>query len=210
MGNWGLSESQKKILDVLIHVPEFQALNFYLARGAGLILYFSHRTSRDEDFFSQEQFQPEHFLAALSGHFQVQVLSREKGTLHLSLDGVLCSFFHYPYALIEKNLIDNMPVASIPDIAAMKLSALVSRGSKRDFVDLYFILNRGYAFEDLWTIYRQKYQTTDDELYNLLKSMVYFDDAEKETLDPAMETAWPAVKNFFRKLVQELLKKNHH
>ncbi len=125
MGNRGLSESQKKILVVLIHVPEFQALNFYLARGAGLILYLSHRTSRDEDFFSQEQFQPEHFLAALSGHFQVQVLSREKGTLHLSLDGVLCSFFHYPYALIEKNLIDNMPVTSIPDIAAMKLSALV-------------------------------------------------------------------------------------
>lgn len=208
MGNRGLSESQKKILDTLRKIPEFNTFKFYLAGGAGLILHLTHRFSQDEDFFTETSFQPQQLLSILSKHFQTKAVSSEKGTLHADLNGVLCSFFHYPYPVISKTEIDKIPVASVLDIAAMKLSALISRGSKKDFVDLHQILIRGYLFDDIWHTYIKKFQTSDDELYNLLKSMVYFEDAEKETLDPEIELTWPEVKKYFRKLARELTEKN--
>lgn len=208
MGNRGLSESQSKVLDKLRKIPEFNAFNFYLAGGAGLILHLAHRFSQDEDFFTEMSFQPQLLLHILTEFFRTNVISIEKGTLHVNLDGVLCSFFYYPYPVIATTEIDKVPVASVLDIAAMKLSALVSRGSKKDFVDLYQILTRGYLFDDIWRTYMKKFQTSDDELYNLLKSMVYFEDAEKETLEPEIELTWPEVKKYFRNLARELMERN--
>jgi hypothetical protein len=99
---------------------------------------------------------------------------------------------------------------SFMDIGCMKISALVSRGSKKDFIDLHRILQSGITFKELWEAYKKKFRADDDEMYNLLKSMVYFEDAETETLEEDIEKKWPGVKHYFIKLAGELTKQNHH
>jgi len=191
-------------LDTLKSVPEFKEAEFYLAGGSGLIFYFSHRLSIDEDFFTKKTFQPDRLFSALASHFQTRRISQAPGTLHVELNGVLCSFLHYPYPVLETNSIENIPLASVADIGCMKLSALISRGSKKDYVDLHEILTKEVVFDELWTLYKKKYNVNDDEIYAILKSMTYFADADRERLAPELEIRWNAIKKFFVTLAQHV------
>ena len=62
-------------------------------------------------------------------------------TLYVTLLGVTTSFFAYSYPLLEP--IEATPwgfgLAGLSDIAAMKLDAAAGRGSRKDFIDLYFL-----------------------------------------------------------------------
>lgn len=79
------------------------------------------------------------------------------------------------------------------DIAAMKLAAITGRGSKKDFVDLYFLLNY-FSFNEMLSFYTQKYP--DGSAYLLLKSMTYFEDAESEPMpDMLVSLSWQQVKD---------------
>jgi predicted nucleotidyltransferase component of viral defense system len=66
-------------------------------------------------------------------------------------------------------------MASIEDIAAMKLDAITGRGNKKDFYDLYFLLEH-FSIDDLFSFYSEKYphQTS----FHVMRSLSYFDDAE--------------------------------
>ena len=72
-------------------------------------------------------------------------LQVSRGTIYLELRGVKMSWFRYRYPLLRgptrwrKTLL-----ASLDDLAAMKLSAIYDRGSRRDFVDLYALLESGF------------------------------------------------------------------
>lgn len=97
-------------------------------------------------------------------------------TLISTIDQVKVDFikFHYPYIrpFVE---IENIRMASLEDIAAMKLDAITGRGSKKDFYDLYFLLHH-YSIDELFSFYTEKYphQTT----FHVVRSLTYFDDAE--------------------------------
>jgi len=130
---------------------------FYLAGGTGLALRIGHRQSIDFDFFTMEDFQRDVVIHHLKGIGNYQVVFEEENTLHGYLNDVKISFFKYPYPLLEDPLSDGyMQIASVKDIGCMKLSAIVSRGSKKDFIDLYFILKH-YQLTDLIQWYEQKY-----------------------------------------------------
>ena len=62
------------------------------------------------------------------------------------VNGIQVSFFEYPYPLIQDaaacDQIQDLYLAGIPDIAAMKMSAIGGRGAKKDFFDLYQIFTR--------------------------------------------------------------------
>jgi predicted nucleotidyltransferase component of viral defense system len=70
-----------------------------------------------------------------------------------------------------------LQMASIKEIAAMKLNAIAGRGSKKDFIDLYYILQK-YNLSQLLDFYKVKYQDGSD--FMVLKSLSYFDDADLE------------------------------
>lgn len=61
----------------------------------------------------------------------------------------------------------------------MKLSAITNRGTKKDFIDLYFLLKQ-YSIKDLLALYQEKYPTTT--LFATIKSLSYFDDAENDPM----------------------------
>jgi hypothetical protein len=177
----------------------------YLAGGTGLALRFGHRRSVDFDFFSPETFNEEGLLAQLKEQ-RPTVLSRAPSTLHLLLLEIKVSFIGYPYPLLfSTDRFSTVEVADARDIACMKLSAVASRGTRRDFVDLYVAANE-YSLGDVLSLFVRKYAGIEYSRLHLLKSLTYFDDAEADPpLEMLTEISWADVKDFFTRESAALL-----
>jgi len=184
-----------KTRQVLIKIRETQVLeNFYLAGGTALSLILGHRKSIDLDFFSSS-FPKFEILVAKLKTLNPKVINQDKGTLDLYIDDVKVSFLEYKYPLVGDFLeFDQVKVASLEDIACMKLSAISSRGSKKDFIDLYFILQK-FSLGELLDLFEKKFKGVDYQMSHILKSLVYFEEAEKQP-DPEflVDVDWNEVR----------------
>jgi len=110
------------------------------------------------------------------------------------------SLFHYGYTLLEPTSVFNsLQIASISDLACMKLEAIGSRGLKRDFFDLYTICQlENWSLRKVLDFTIQKYQRQTTDVPHLLKSLVYFDDAEtRPERAKIVDSVWEDVKKFF-------------
>jgi len=195
-----------KTRQVLRKIRETQVLdNFYLAGGTALSLILGHRKSIDLDFFSSS-FPKFEILVAKLKTLNPKVINQDKGTLDLYIDGVKVSFLEYKYPLVGDFLeFDQVKVASLEDIACMKLSAISSRGSKKDFIDLYFILQK-FSLGELLALFEKKFKGVNYQMSHILKSLVYFEEAEKQP-DPEflVDVDWNEVKSFLEGKVKELI-----
>lgn len=158
--------------------------DFYLAGGTALALQIGHRDSIDFDFFTPHDFETAKQSALLQKAFTDHIILKiqeEKNTLEVLIDGcVKLSFFAYPYDLLEEKIdAENFWLASIRDIACMKLSAILSRSAAKDYIDLYFIL-QDMELDDLLALAQQKFPDIDINL--ILKSLVYFEDVQTEPI----------------------------
>ena len=169
---------------------------FYLAGGTALAIQLGHRTSIDLDWFSAESFLNDGIKKTLSEIGEFELVGEEQGTIHGNLDGVKISFLHYGYKVLYL-LVDyeGIKLADERDIAAMKIDAVSSRGSKKDFVDIYFLLER-YSLPELIGFFEKRYENIKYNKLHILKSLVYFEDAEMEPM-PIMikNAAWEEIKN---------------
>ncbi|MBI3304732.1 nucleotidyl transferase AbiEii/AbiGii toxin family protein [Candidatus Parcubacteria bacterium] len=174
--------------------------SFYLGGGTGLAFLFGHRTSRDLDFFRRTAFDERRLIERLRAAGSFQLEKRESGTVRGSFQRTLVSFFQYPYQLLAKpRTVAGIRIASPLDIGCMKLDAIVSRGTKRDFIDLYTVLTQEkLSLIELLTAFQRKYARFRPNLMHVKKSLVYFADAERDP-NPEMLTAisWQRVKAFF-------------
>lgn len=168
-----------------------------LAGGTGLALQFGHRRSVDLDFFRTETVDPQVLIGDLSRLGRIEVQSRSAGTLHVMLDGVRLSFLEAqtPF-LFPGTPYRGLLIADPRDIAVMKVVAIGGRGSRKDFVDLYFFLRSGGALDTLMELLRRRFANVDYNEYHLLKSLVFFDDAEAEPMPRMLRrVSWSEVKN---------------
>ncbi|MDH4272268.1 MAG: nucleotidyl transferase AbiEii/AbiGii toxin family protein [Candidatus Aminicenantes bacterium] len=193
-----LSPAAERTLQVLARQDFMRP--FYLAGGTGCALHIGHRRSRDFDFFSRAEFEilPVQNTLRNQGRFVADY--SDAGTLVGRLDDTKISLFHYPYPLLEE-AVDylGVRVASLVDIGCMKIDAISSRGTKRDFVDLYFIHKTlGLDLKTFFGYFERKFGPEGFNRHHVLKSLVYFDDADKEP-DPEMLAgfSWAAAKRFF-------------
>ena len=170
--------------------------DWILAGGTALALQFGHRVSLDLDFFSYDAFDLPTLRMSLAKLGQLEVQSMAAGTLHTRLDGVFLTFLRseVPF-LYEPVPYRGLRLADVRDIAAMKVIAVAGRGSKKDFVDLHAYFESGATFGDLMAIVQQRYAGTDFNPMHLLRSLIYFDDAEAEPM-PRMLTKvdWPRIR----------------
>lgn len=98
----------------------------------------------------------------------------------LVVNGIKVDIVSYPYEWIDEPVCDNgIVLAGIKDIAAMKLSAITNRVTKKDFIDYFFLLKH-YSLEDLIDLYCRKY--SDAQLFTSIKSLSYFEDAEGDPM----------------------------
>ena len=87
-----------------------------------------------------------------------------------------------------------MRIASKKDIAAMKLSAISSRGSRKDFIDLFFLFKE-FPLAEMLGLYRQKYGENLDNIYCVMKGLLYFKDADEQGAPLMFKRAnWRTVK----------------
>lgn len=181
----------------------------YLAGGSALALHYGHRHSEDFDFFTPTPFDPKILEKTLQsmGHFTA---SFAQGiSLIGEFDAVKMSYFQYDYPLIAPTMLfSGVALADPVDIAAMKLSAIMDRGTKRDFVDVYELVRHGISFDTMFSAYDQKYRAFEANMFSLMRALQYFDDAETTNMpDMITPLSWGEVKEFFNREVVRLAKK---
>ena len=171
-----LDKSQQEIVKRLKLSKEE---GFYLAGGTALALQIGHRTSIDFDFYTQKHFDSAQLSDYLKGTFSsLEVDFQEEDTLKLKVGKTEFSFFYYRYPLIGKlKEFQGIKLASIEDIAAMKIIAIVQRGTKRDFIDIFYLL-KIYKLDEMIKLAIKKYPGQQKVV--LLKALSYFKDADVE------------------------------
>ena len=185
-----------------------QPYNPVLAGGTALALQVGHRVSVDFDFFTNDEFDPAAILRAVQAtSAEVQSLKLEAGTVVMIVDGVKVSLFQYPYPFAEPmELFNGTKVAGIVDITGMKLIAIMQRGARRDFVDLYAVL-RTTPFRVVAHNAIQRFGPTLIEPVIIGKALVWFADADEQP-DPVYlgkPLQWSAIKRFFRSSVSQFV-----
>lgn len=173
--------------------------DWVLAGGTGLALQIGHRVSEDFDFFRIDSFTINKLHDVLKLFKSYETLQEDEKTLTVIISDIKISFFCIKDPFIfELKPYSFFSLADIKDISLMKLLAISGRGSRKDFVDLYSILRRGYVLQDLFNYIPKKYKKGRLNIYHILKSLTYFDDAEKEPLPDMLEPFdWNECRNFF-------------
>lgn len=197
-----LPEEQQRIFSCLKEKEWIR--EFYLAGGTALALQYKHRESVDFDFFSDKDFTNDQVLSHLKQIGNTEILSEEKNKLHIIVNGVQLSFLGYKYKIINNTINEgHIKIADHLDIACMKLAAIVSRGTKKDFIDLFYILHY-HSLKYLIEQFHKKYDF-QDHTYILLKSLVYFEDAESDPMPIMKEhTDWNEIKKKITKEVKDI------
>lgn len=187
------------------------ACDFYLAGGTALALQLGHRDSIDFDFFTDKPINTEQLWTKIKAQFSsipLQKTQEEINTLSCNIDDdVRLSFFSYPYPLILPTIdAENLQLASLEDIGAMKLSAITSRATRKDYVDLYFILQK-HSLSSLLQYCTQKFPQLDHAL--ILKSLVYFADLVEEPIAymPEFVVSNEIIESFLMQTVQNYFAK---
>ena len=170
-------------------MPIFSGLR--LVGGTGLALQFGHRKSIDIDLFGTliaDEFAMTNELAKLGA---VSVIKSSQNIHIYSINGIKVDLVNFIYPWLEDLIVeDGIRIAHVKDIGALKMAAIAGRGTKKDFIDLYFLLQH-YSLKELIGFYNAKYH--DGSEFLVLKSLTYFEDANPE-IEPLMLTPVPWVK----------------
>ena len=191
-----------ELLKRIAALPQTQGLR--LVGGTALALQYGHRQSIDLDFFGAVSEDREALLASLKQLGILTILNASSKILQTTLNGIKVDFVDYRYYdwIDEPLREEEIVLASPKDIAAMKVNAAINRGTKKDFVDI-FVLLQHYSLAEILAFYRQKYP--DYSEYRALLSLTYFEDAETQnmpklfinnTWDEMKQTIVTAVKQF--------------
>ncbi len=175
------------------------AEDVYLAGSGALALYTGHRPVRDLDLMAMTN----RLVSADRRDLLADLLALEPGTrvetardgyLFARLGGVGVRFYYYPYPLIEPvEELHGLSVASPLDLGLMKLGAIISRGTRRDFVDLYLLCQQ-LSLRELLVRAADKFGHVRDFPLQALKGLADRSEVGDEPLPRlASPLAWDAV-----------------
>lgn len=165
-----------------------------LVGGTALALQYGHRQSVDLDFFGTPAVSQGEIITMLGTMGDMRVYNRTSKILQAVLRGVKVDVVDYtPYSWIDDPVRDNgLTLASPKDIAAMKINAVEGRGTRKDFVDVYALLQH-YPLSELLSFYSRKYPNFS--IFRALLSLTYFDDAEHQAMPVMFDpTPWEEMK----------------
>ena len=189
-----------ELLKAISAQPEIQ--NMRLVGGTALALQYGHRQSVDLDFFGPLPQDKDILIDVIRRIGDVTVLNRSKIVLQMVVNHIKVDFVDYSrYPWIDNPVLgDGFVLASDKDIAAMKVNAIIGRGTRKDFIDVYALLQH-YSLTELMEFYKQKYPEFSE--YRALLSLTYFDDAEMQEM-PVMyiDTPWETMKTTIVKAVK--------
>lgn len=180
-----------ELLKSIQAIPELSQTR--LVGGTSLALQLGHRKSVDLDFFGHVPFDGNALVAMLTPLGEVTVLKDSKNIHIFLINGIKVDFVNFEFAWRQEALItEGVRLAQLEDIAAMKITAVVGRGTKKDFVDVANLL-RIYSLSQILSFYENKYPNAS--AFMAIKSLLYFEDAEHDAM-PVMfiQQTWDEVK----------------
>ena len=202
-----LRNAQVSVLRRLAPVASGQG--FYLAGGTALAILLGHRRSVDLDWFTESPIADPMELAQYVRYSGIRFRTSEiaAGTLHGTVSGVRVSFLEYRYPLLKPTMSwteMDCRLASLEDIACMKLSALAQRGAKKDYIDIYALGQEIHPLSRMLSLYRRKYRTSD--IGHVVYALSYFDQADHQRT-PRMiwPVTWSAMKKRIVSRVREIV-----
>lgn len=180
-----------ELLNKLMTTPLFRPLR--LVGGTALALQAGHRKSVDLDLFGDvflEELELTNTLASLG---TIIWLNKSANIKSLLINGIKTDFVNYTYPWLTVMIKqDDLRLADKKDIAAMKLATITGRGAKKDFIDLHLLL-QAFSLGEMMDLFHKKY--ADGSAFLVLKSLIYFDDAENDEMPVMLKKAdWQTVK----------------
>ncbi len=194
---------------LLSQLMNLEVLSTYnLVGGTGLSLKLGHRISIDIDLFSKEKIENEVIINCLSETFQNKfvLISSNKVGIFCKINNIKVDLIHYNFDLINPiEEFENVRIVSSEDIAAMKIQAILGRGVKKDFYDLFELLNQ-FSLNEIIQFHKSKYPLQTLNI-TIPQAITYFEEAD-ESEDPISlrNETWDEVKKGLRKVVNDYLK----
>ncbi len=202
-----VDRSTLELLKSLLDIPQLS--KFALVGGTNLSLRLGHRLSIDLDIFTPEPFSPEFLGRIITNQFpDSTIASQSENMLFMYVNDVKVDMVELPYPYIEPvETLDGIRLVSLPDIIAMKMSAIARRGVKKDFWDVAELLDM-YSLAEMIEFYKVKYKSND--IFHLLRALVYFVDAEKQKDNPVSlkKITWKQVKTKIQRATENYLQRN--
>lgn len=204
---------------VTLAMPLARALDlsaYRLAGGTALAWALGHRRSDDLDFFTRipshvdgtEQQRIVAALTTMDPHATIRAVAH--ATVHATVHGCRISFFGVDgnWLSAPTAVAEGLNLATIDEIAAMKLVAVASRSTKKDFFDLHSLCSRGMDARYMFSLMQQMYGPKRVDLgagQHLVRALVDFSDAEGEE-DPMVYdgTRWTTARDSAVRLSAEL------
>jgi len=186
-----------------------QLNDFCLVGGTALSLKLGHRISIDLDLFQTTEIEVERLIKLLQQEFKSDFEYENlkiNYAVFCKLQSVKVDFVQYTHPIIaDIEVIDGIRMYCNKDIAAMKINAILGRGVKKDFWDLFELLKL-YSLNDIINFYNQKYPN-QQLLISIPNALTYFDDAD-DSPDPIglLGQNWEDIKEFIRARVSDFLK----
>ncbi len=201
-----LSGTQQKVLHRV--GPLATGQKFYMGGGTALAIHLGHRRSQDFGWFTLSKIDDSIRLAGIIQQNRIPFSTDQvdRGTLHGRVFGVRMRFLEYHYPLLKPRVRwpqFNCWLASLPDLACMKLSSVAQQGSKKDFIDIYVLGTKVFSLGQMIAFYRKKFSIRDKG--HLLYGLTYFDEADRERM-PAV--VWDLNWKTIKKTIQQWVK-NH-
>ena len=188
-----VESSTLELLKKLQRLPVLEQTR--LVGGTALALQLGHRKSIDLDFFGTVDCEAEYLRESIAGIASLTIL-KESPHIHIYIvDGIKVDIVNYKYPWLDDVVLEQgLRLASVSDIAAMKITAIIGRGTKKDFIDIAFLLHH-FSLEEILHFYAAKYN--DSSVFLAMKSLAYFDDAETDPMpDMFVNQSWQQVKAY--------------
>lgn len=188
-----VESSTLELLKKLQRLPVLEQTR--LVGGTALALQLGHRKSIDLDFFGTVDCEAEYLRESIAGMASLTIL-KESPHIHIYIvDGIKVDIVNYKYPWLDDVALEQgLRLASVSDIAAMKITAIIGRGTKKDFIDIAFLLHH-FSLEEILHFYAAKYN--DSSVFMAMKSLAYFDDAEADPMpDMFVNQSWQQVKAY--------------
>lgn len=182
-----------ELLKQLSAQPELQGMR--LVGGTALALQYGHRQSIDLDFFGHLQVSMDDIVLMAHRLGSVTITNQSSTILQMELNGIKVDVVNYRcYDWIDAPIVeDGITLASPKDIAALKINAIEGRGTRKDFVDVYLLLQH-YSLAQILDFYKQKYPEHSE--FRALLSLTYFDDAETQPMPKMLiKDTWEQMKS---------------
>jgi hypothetical protein len=194
------------VLKKLMQISSLES--FSLVGGTALALRYGHRSSVDIDLFNHEKFSQLLISEELAKVFQKRFVYKQDHTgigIFCFIDEIKVDLVYYPHQLINPvEMYDDIRIYSDADIAAMKIQAILGRGKKKDFWDLYELLQY-YSLQQIMDWHKQKYPNQMLAI-SIPNAITYFTDAdESETPVSYKNQTWPEIKTAIQKIVRDYL-----